>query len=590
MGKYILLSDCIFATNLGSISAAAIALTGISIANKTSVGTLAIGGTFTFTTAFTPTNATNKGYTYSSSNTSVATITSAGVMTILAYGTTTITVTSSYSNTIVDTVSVTISEIAVTAVLITNKATYASTQKTVGSTFNLTSSVTPSNAGNKNVSWSSSNTAIATVSSAGLVTVVGEGSVTITLTSSYSSAITDSVAFTGIAATSVIAPTAIDITNTPASSYNVGDTVQLAVSITPSNATDSTVSWLSSNTAIATVSNTGLVTIVGAGNATITATANGNTSLTDTFSVVAVTPVVATSSVEITTTIAASYNAGGTLQLATTVLPSNATDKSVLWSTSNSAIATVSSSGLVTFIAAGSVTITATSNANSALTDTADMTCVAASSGWKMLLQASYDNNATQKVASPTNGDYVNLNFEFDLTRSLVDTTNTARATSMSRAALATALGATPVSPTKQYNSDNKSTLATAIIANIPYAYWTAVSTQTSLGMVCYGNTNASSPYMAAGGMTGLPNGNYKIRFFLNRYSGGNNMTTGTIYVNGVAYPLTFQDGQTQDTSTKFCADLAVTITDGTLTVRCQGNTTGALYVGYNMCELEFVG
>lgn len=586
MGKYILLSDCTFATNLGSISATVIALTGISIANKTSISTLAIGGTFAFTTAFTPTNATNKGYTYTSSNTSVATITSAGVMTVVAYGTTTITVTSAYSGTIIDTVNVTISEIVVTAVSITNKSTYNATEKAVGAIFALTSSVTPTNASNKNVLWSSSNTAIATVSNAGVVTVVGEGAVTITLTSAYSSAISDSVAFTGIAATSVVTPTSIDITNTPASSYNVGDTVQLAVSITPSNSTDSTVSWLSSNTAVATVSDAGLVTIVGAGNATITATANGNTSLTDTFSVVAVTPVVAPTSVEITTTIASSYNAGETLQLATTVLPSTATDKSVLWSTSNSAIATVSSAGLVSFIAAGSVVITATSNANSLLTDTANLTCVAVASGWTMVLQpgCAYENRTA--VQSQSNSQYVNVNaYVGNLSSTVVDLANTDRGNRMSTAELETQTGLTIVSGgVKYYNSDSslKGTFAPSIIADIPYAYWDADNSGLSLGMLMYGNNDTQN---AACGVKDLTNGTYKIRFFRNRYS-STLTVTNPILVNGVAYTGTFQSGQTVDTATKFCTDMTVTITDGILTIV---SSLGS-YAGWNLCELEFVG
>ena len=58
----------------------------------------------------------------------------------------------------------------------------------------------------------------------------------------------------------------------------------------------------------------------------------------------------------------ASVEAGSTVQLTETVTPSNATDKSVSWSSSNTAVATVDSNGLVTGISAGSATITATTN------------------------------------------------------------------------------------------------------------------------------------------------------------------------------------------------------------------------------------
>lgn len=56
----------------------------------------------------------------------------------------------------------------------------------------------------------------------------------------------------------------------------------------------------------------------------------------------------------------ASIEAGETVQLTETVLPSNATDKSVTWSSNNTSVATVSSSGLVTGVSAGSATITVT--------------------------------------------------------------------------------------------------------------------------------------------------------------------------------------------------------------------------------------
>lgn len=69
----------------------------------------------------------------------------------------------------------------------------------------------------------------------------------------------------------------------------------------------------------------------------------------------------------------ASVEAGSTVQLTETVTPSNATDKSVSWSSSNTAVATVDSSGLVTGVAAGSATITATTT-DGGLTDTCAVT------------------------------------------------------------------------------------------------------------------------------------------------------------------------------------------------------------------------
>ena len=83
----------------------------------------------------------------------------------------------------------------------------------------------------------------------------------------------------------IVDPTGITVspkTNT----INVGDTVQLTATVTPSNATDKSVTWSSSDTSIATVSNTGLVTGVAVGTVTITATTSNNLSDTATVTVV----------------------------------------------------------------------------------------------------------------------------------------------------------------------------------------------------------------------------------------------------------------------------------------------------------------
>ncbi len=135
----------------------------------------------------------------------------------------------------------------------------------VGSTTQLTGSGTPA-ASNP---WTSSNTAIATVSNAGLVTGVAAGSVTITYTNNNGCSTTTTVTVNPL-------PT---ITGTTA--VCVGSTTQLTGSGTPAASNP----WTSSNTAIATVSNTGLVTGVAAGSVTITYTNNNGCSRTTTVTV-----------------------------------------------------------------------------------------------------------------------------------------------------------------------------------------------------------------------------------------------------------------------------------------------------------------
>jgi uncharacterized protein YjdB len=162
----------------------------------------------------------------------------------------------------------------------------------------------------------------------------------------------------------------------PTVAIPVGGTQQLTVTVAPTDATNKTVTWTSSNTAVSTVSTTGLVTAVGAGTANITVTTqDGSYTATSqiTASVIAVTGVTVSPS-------SASLETGATTTLIATVLPTNATNKTVTWSSSNSSVATVSSSGVVTGIGAGSAVITVTTQsgsftATSAVTVTAAVPC-----------------------------------------------------------------------------------------------------------------------------------------------------------------------------------------------------------------------
>jgi uncharacterized protein YjdB len=139
---------------------------------------------------------------------------------------------------------------------------------------------------------------------------------------------------------------------------NTGSTGQLTATVAPANATNQTVTWTSSNSAVATVNASGLVTAVAAGTANIIVTTqDGNKTascyVTVTFVNIPVTGV----SMSPTT---ASLTIGGTSQLTATVAPANATNKTVTWASSNTAVAIVNASGLVTAVAAGNADITAT--------------------------------------------------------------------------------------------------------------------------------------------------------------------------------------------------------------------------------------
>lgn len=130
--------------------------------------------------------------------------------------------------------------------------------------FQLNATITPSNATNQNITWTSSNTNIATVDSNWLVTPVWEGNVTITANADWYS---DSCTFS----VSLIPVTGVSL-NKNSTTINVWWAEQLVAIITPSDASNQNVTWSSSNTSVATVDNTGLVTYVWDGSCTITVT------------------------------------------------------------------------------------------------------------------------------------------------------------------------------------------------------------------------------------------------------------------------------------------------------------------------------
>lgn len=137
-------------------------------------------------------------------------------------------------------------------------------------------------------------------------------------------------------------------------SLQPGETVTLTAKVIPDDATDQTLAWSSSNESVVTVSPFGVVEAIAEGSSVVSVTCDGITAECA-VSVAIVTIPVASVSLDMTT---AALIVGETLQLTATVLPDDATDKTVTWSTSNAGLASVEN-GLVTALAAGEATITA---------------------------------------------------------------------------------------------------------------------------------------------------------------------------------------------------------------------------------------
>ncbi len=222
----------------------------------------------------------------------------------------------------------------------------------VGETGTLTATVNPSDATDKSVTWSSSNTAVATVDANGKVTAVAAGEAVITVTTTDG----NKTATCTVTVTSTTIPVESITLDKTELNLVEGQTATITATVSPDNATNKVVTWRSRSTAVATVDANGNVTAVAAGTTMIIASADGEMAFCD-ITVTAGTVAVESVSLNKSTL---SLEEGASETLTATVNPSNATDKSVTWSSSNPAVATVDANGKVTAVAAGEAEITVT--------------------------------------------------------------------------------------------------------------------------------------------------------------------------------------------------------------------------------------
>lgn len=161
--------------------------------------------------------------------------------------------------------------------------------------------------------------------------------------------------------------TGIAITPDSYTFTSLGTKIRLKTTITPSDAEDNTVSWSSSNPDIAKVDNYGGVSSVSNGTCTITATANDISGVKGTAQIT-VKSRIYPSSITVSPTSASLY-VGETTTITATVSPSDADNKSVRWSSSNTSVATVSS-GVVTAVGPGNCSIYASTAVNGITAET----------------------------------------------------------------------------------------------------------------------------------------------------------------------------------------------------------------------------
>ena len=200
--------------------------------------------------------------------------------------------------------------------------------------------------GKGDVTYTSSNEKVVTVED-GRVSAVGVGEATVTATLKNKEAVI-TIKVTEQMPNSIILRSDEDLDY-----FIAGQTYQFSASILPKNA-DQSVTYTSSNEAVATVDADGKVHVLSAGQTTITATSVKDTTKTDEYTLAAKLP----DPESITITGETKVEIEGTITLKATVGPEFAS-QAISWSTADASIATVDASGVVTGVGVGKVNITA---------------------------------------------------------------------------------------------------------------------------------------------------------------------------------------------------------------------------------------
>ncbi|WP_396637176.1 Ig-like domain-containing protein [Maribacter sp. R77961] len=266
----------------------------------------------------------------------------------------------------------------------------------VGENITIDASVQPEDADDTLVNWSSSDENIANVNSDGTITAIAEGIATITAT-------TNDGDFTANVAVTVTSPdipvTGINI-NPEAANLIIGETINLSANVIPQNATNTQITWSSSDNTIATVDANGVVLAQAPGVATISAiTADG--AFEDTSNITVEPNSIGVTGVTLNES-SATLEIGQSIVLTATINPEDATDQTVQWSSSDETIATVDGNGEVIAVSEGTATITVTTvdGAYTAdLTLTVDSTTCAS-----VNLTPEYNINGQEYVAAESNG------------------------------------------------------------------------------------------------------------------------------------------------------------------------------------------
>ena len=321
------------------------------------------GGTSTLHATITPSSAAIRTPVWQSTNTQIAEIDSLGQCTAKAVGTTYIIASTQDGTNLSDTCLIRVRPILATNIML-NK-TYVSAK--FGDSIQLSATVFPANATNPNVEWHSTNHGVASLVN-GLVRVIGYGTDTIRVSTTDGS---------NLEAQCIVfchAPAADDVILSAPTTIYVGDTFHISYQIVPDMADARIYRWTeSSRGRIISIDSTGTCIANAAGSVTITAyieTSDGFTSTTRfsrTMRIRVSNPPTLAESLQLASDTML-IGVGEQQVITYSLLPSNTSQKELLWTSSDSSIA-IAAGGVVSGIAVGNATIYVTTTDGSNLTD-----------------------------------------------------------------------------------------------------------------------------------------------------------------------------------------------------------------------------
>ncbi len=312
-----------------------------SIAFKNKEESLAPGETLKLSYTISPERTTEKDVEFSSDDEDVATVSSDGVVTALKEGTATITV-KTVDGSLTDECEVTVESSAIPVSSVTYKGGRTQLSLELTETYQLVAIVNPDNATNKEVEWRSSDSSVATVDQNGLVKPVSPGVTAIRAIAKDGSGKSASCAVT------VMAPEVVHVSSVTLSTDKIIDLVigkekVITADVGPDNAADTSLVWsVNDPEAISLEPFDGGVKLTGikTGNYKVTAAAaDGGAKAACTVTVIK--EIIPVNGITISQKEAVMY-VGSTLQLSASVHPDNATNKSIVWSTSAGAAFTLS--------------------------------------------------------------------------------------------------------------------------------------------------------------------------------------------------------------------------------------------------------